>query len=240
MARRPVPAGQTPPSGPAHMLGLVRDAIPPLHPKGLPFVLGPLAVAALGRKQRVIRTLGVAGAAACAAFFRHPARVTPIESGLVVAPADGEVCLVDTAVPPAELGLGDQPRPRVSIFLSVLDVHVQRTPVTGVVEKIVHTPGKFLSADLSDASEVNERNSVLLRTDDGAEVAVVQIAGLIARRIVCEVSVGDRLAAGETYGLIRFGSRVDTYLPVGTEPLVWVGQRAVGAETPLARIAGEA
>ncbi|MFT4202093.1 phosphatidylserine decarboxylase, partial [Gordonia sp. (in: high G+C Gram-positive bacteria)] len=173
----------------------------------------------------------------CAAFFRHPGRVPPTAAGTVVAAADGEVALVDTAVPPAELGLGTDPLPRVSTFLSVFDVHVQRVPVSGTVTALEHTPGTFLSADLPEASTDNERTAMTIRTDSGAQVGVVQIAGLIARRIVNDAAVGQRLTVGDTYGLIRFGSRVDVYLPAGTEPSVLVGQRTVGAETPLAVLA---
>lgn len=236
MARKPTPPGTPPTSGVAHIADLVRKAVPPLHPAGLPFVAAPLAVAALGRNRKWVRRAGLASAAATATFFRHPHRVPPNRIGVVVAPADGEVALVDTAVPPTELNLGSEPLPRVSIFLSVLDVHVQRSPVGGIVREVVHRPGKFLSADLADASEVNERNSMLLETRDGHRVAVVQIAGLLARRIVCDAGVGDTLPIGDTYGLIRFGSRVDTYLPAGTTLLVERGQRTIGAETVIAQL----
>ncbi|MFI6871469.1 phosphatidylserine decarboxylase [Nocardia sp. NPDC050406] len=236
MARRPTPPGTPETTGLAHVADLVRAAIPPLHPAGLPFVAAPLAVAALGYRRKWVRRTGLAAAAACATFFRHPHRVPPNRAGVVVAPADGEVALVDTAVPPAELGLGDQPLPRVSIFLSVLDVHVQRVPVGGVVTEIAYKKGQFLSADLPDASEANERNSMVLETDAGQRLVVVQIAGLLARRIVCEAKVGDKLSIGETYGLIRFGSRVDTYFPAGTSLLVNPGQRTIGGETVLAEL----
>lgn len=236
MARRPTPPGTPQPTGIGHIADLVRHAIPPLHPAGLPFVLAPLGVAALGRNRKWVRRAGLTTAAACATFFRHPHRVPPNRIGVVVAPADGEVALVDNAVPPAELNLGSEPRPRVSIFLSVLDVHVQRSPVGGTVKEVVHQAGKFLSADLADASEVNERNSMLIETADGHDVAVVQIAGLLARRIVCYAGVGDVLPIGDTYGLIRFGSRVDTYFPAGTTLLVEPGQRTIGAETVIAQL----
>lgn len=236
MARRPTPPGTPQPTGIGHIVDLVRHAIPPLHPAGLPFVLAPLGVAALGRNRKWVRRAGLTTAAACATFFRHPHRVPPNRIGVVVAPADGEVALVDNAVPPAELNLGSEPRPRVSIFLSVLDVHVQRSPVGGTVKEVVHQAGKFLSADLADASEVNERNSILIETADGHDVAVVQIAGLLARRIVCYAGVGDVLPIGDTYGLIRFGSRVDTYFPAGTTLLVEPGQRTIGAETVIAQL----
>ncbi|AWK71426.1 phosphatidylserine decarboxylase [Rhodococcus oxybenzonivorans] len=236
MARKPRPPGTAQTSGIGHFVDLARGAIPPLHPAGLPFVLAPLGVALLGRNRKWVRRGALTSAAACAAFFRHPHRVPPNRVGVAVAPADGEVALVDTAVPPAELDMGSEPLPRISIFLSVLDVHVQRSPVGGVVQKVVHRSGQFLSADLADASEVNERNSMLLHTSDGHDVAVVQIAGLLARRIVCDAAVGDTLPIGDTYGLIRFGSRVDTYFPAGTTLLVERGQRTIGAETVIAQL----
>lgn len=236
MARRPAPIGQPPKTGLGHIVELVRESVPPLHPAGLPFVGGPLAVALLGRRHKWIRRTGLIAAGATATFFRHPSRVPPNRPGVVVAPADGLVTLVDTAVPPAELSLGSEPVPRVSIFLSVLDVHVQRVPVGGEVLEVVHRKGEFRSADLAEASEVNERNSMHIRTATGQDIAVVQIAGLIARRIVNNSTVGDTLTIGDTYGLIRFGSRVDTYFPAGTTLLVERGQRAVGAETVLAEL----
>ncbi|MCP9622422.1 phosphatidylserine decarboxylase [Nocardia otitidiscaviarum] len=236
MARRPTPPGTPESTGLAHVADLVRNAIPPLHPAGLPFVAAPLAVAALGYRKKWVRRTGLTAAAACATFFRHPHRVPPNRAGVVVAPADGEVALVDTAVPPAELGLGDAPLPRVSIFLSVLDVHVQRVPLSGVVTEIAYKKGEFRSADLPEASDANERNSMVLETENGQRIVVVQIAGLLARRIVCEARVGDKLNIGDTYGLIRFGSRVDTYFPAGTRPLVTPGQRTIGAETVLAEL----
>ncbi|WP_040838651.1 phosphatidylserine decarboxylase [Nocardia brevicatena] len=234
MARRPTPPGTPERTGLGHVVDLVRHAIPPLHPAGLPFVAAPLAAAVLGGKRRWVRRAGLVAAAACAAFFRHPRRVPPNRRGVVVAPADGEVALVDTAVPPAELGLGDRPLPRVSIFLSVLDVHVQRTPVSGTIRAVRHQRGQFRSADLPEASTVNERNSMVIETMTGQRVVVVQIAGLLARRIVCDAVPGDVLTIGDTYGLIRFGSRVDTYFPEGTELLVDLGQRTIGGETVLA------
>lgn len=236
VARRPTPPGTPEQTGLGHVADLVRSAIPPLHPAGLPFVAAPLAVAALGYRRKWLRRTGLLAAAATATFFRHPHRVPPNRAGVVVAPADGEVALVDTAVPPAELGLGDQPVPRVSIFLSVLDVHVQRVPVSGIVTEVIYKKGQFLSADLPEASDANERNTMVIETEDGRKFAVVQIAGLLARRIICEAKVGDKLTIGDTYGLIRFGSRVDTYFPAGTKLLVTPGQRTIGAETVLAEL----
>jgi phosphatidylserine decarboxylase len=208
-----------------------------MHPAGLPFVGASLAVAALGYRKRWLRNTALTVAAANAAFFRHPPRVPPTRPGLVVAPADGLICLIQEAVPPAELGLPATPLLRVSIFLSILDTHVQRAPISGEVVAASHRPGKFHSAELEAASELNERNSVVLRTPEGVEVIAVQIAGLVARRIVCDVKVGDKLTIGDTYGLIRFGSRLDTYLPAGSNLLVTVGQRALGGETVLAELA---
>jgi phosphatidylserine decarboxylase len=208
-----------------------------MHPAGLPFVGASLAVAALGHRKRWLRNTALTAAAANAAFFRHPPRVPPTRPGLVVAPADGLICLIQEAVPPAELGLPPTPLLRVSIFLSILDTHVQRAPVSGEVVAASHRPGKFHSAELEAASELNERNSVVLRTQEGVQVIAVQIAGLVARRIICDVKVGDTLTIGDTYGLIRFGSRLDTYLPAGSNLLVTVGQRALGGETVLAELA---
>jgi len=235
VARRPRTA-QEPGFDPRHALELVRSYIPPVHPAGRPFIAAGLALAAAGRRQRWLRRTGLLAAGACAGFFRHPPRVPPTRPGAVVAPADGVVCVIDSAAPPAELSMGDEPLPRVSIFLSILDAHVQRAPVGGEVVALQHRPGRFGSADLPSASADNERTSVRIRTATGAEVVVVQIAGLIARRIVCDAHVGDRLSIGDTYGLIRFGSRLDTYLPRGTEPIVTLGQRAIAGETVLAEL----
>lgn len=207
-----------------------------MHSAGIPFVGASLAVAALGRKHPWVRRAGLLAAGANAAFFRHPPRVAPTRPGVVVAPADGLVCLIEDAVPPAELGLPAVPLPRVSIFLSILDAHVQRAPIAGDVVAVQHRPGRFHSAELEAASEDNERNSVVIRTPDGTQVIAVQIAGLVARRIVCNAHVGDKLAIGETYGLIRFGSRLDTYLPPGSKLLVSRGQRTLAGETVLAEL----
>jgi len=223
-------------SGPERLLALVRSSVPPIHPAGLPFISAGLAVAAAGRKNRWVRRAGLAAAGANAAFFRHPPRTPPSRPGLVVAPADGLVCLIETAAPPPELGMAPDPVPRVSIFLSLLDAHVQRIPIGGEVVAVQHRPGRFVSADLASASEDNERNSVLIRTPEGREVVVVQIAGLLARRIICDLRAGDKVSIGDTYGLIRFGSRLDTYLPADAEILVEPGQRSLAGETVLARL----
>ncbi|MDO5287372.1 MAG: phosphatidylserine decarboxylase [Actinomycetia bacterium] len=234
MAGRPRPEGAQREPLPQHLWGLVKAAVPPIHPEGRRFAAVPVVVGLLGWRYGWLRRASLLTAGAIAYFFRHPDRVPPTRSGAVVAPADGEVTLVDEAVPPPELGLGDAPLPRVSIFLSVLDVHVQRAPLAGRVAEVVHTPGQFLPADVVEASTQNERCCLRLETDDQTAVGVVQIAGLVARRILCEVAPGDRLQLAQTYGLIRFGSRVDTYLPAGTTLLPQVGQHAVGGETLLA------
>jgi len=223
-------------SGPKHLAELIRSTVPPVHRAGLPFISAGLAVAALGRRHRWLRNAGLAAAAANAGFFRHPPRTPPTRAGVVVAPADGLVCLIEDAAPPAELGLGSGPVPRISIFLSLLDAHVQRAPVGGDVLSVAHRPGSFHSADLAAASEDNERNSVLIRTPEGQDVVVVQIAGLLARRIVCDVRPGETVNIGDTYGLIRFGSRLDTYLPAGSEILIELGQRTLAGETVMARL----
>lgn len=178
--------------------------------------------------------IGVVLTAWCAYFFRDPERVTPVRDGLVVSPADGVIQSVMDAVPPPELEMGEEPRPRISIFMNVFDVHVNRTPVSGKITRVAYTPGKFLNAELEKASEDNERNAVRMTTKGEKDIAFVQIAGLVARRIVSFVEPGQEVLAGERFGLIRFGSRVDVYLDKGMKPMVCVGQRAVGGETVIA------
>lgn len=220
-----------------HAVKLARETVPPMHRAGRPFALGAVATAlALRKVSKPLGTVAMIGAAATAWFFREPHRVAPERTDFAVAPADGTIALIGQAVPPPELGLDATPRVRISAFLSVFDVHVQRIPANGTVEKVAYKPGKFLSADLDKASEDNERNSILVRTNDGHELVVVQIAGLIARRIVCQVAEGDKVDVGQTYGLIRFGSRVDLFLPPGSKVLVREGQRTIGGETALAEL----
>jgi phosphatidylserine decarboxylase len=166
-------------------------------------------------------------------FFRDPPRVTPIREGLVVSPADGRVNLITTAVPPAELDLPPEPMTRISVFMNVFDCHVNRSPVTGRILQILYTPGLFLNAELDKASDDNERNALVIETG-GARIGVVQIAGLVARRIVPFVKIGDSLSTGERFGLIRFGSRLDIYVPLTAQVLVGLGQASVAGETVLA------
>ncbi|RAP41192.1 phosphatidylserine decarboxylase [Rhodovulum viride] len=167
-------------------------------------------------------------------FFRDPERVTPVRPGLMVSPADGIVSLLEPAVPPAELGLGAAPMTRVSVFMSVFNCHVNRLPAAGRVTKVAYRPGKFLNASLDKASEDNERNGLAVELADGRRYGVVQIAGLVARRILCWTAEGQSLATGERFGLIRFGSRLDIYLPEGVEPRVAIGQTMVAGETVIA------
>jgi phosphatidylserine decarboxylase len=210
----------------------LRLAFPPPHPAGRPFILGGVILLVLGWfTWHWLCVVGLAFALFCAYFFRDPVRVPPPRADAIVAPADGRVVIVDRAAPPAELGLGPAERPRVCIFLNVLNVHVNRVPAAGTVTRIAYRHGAYLNASLDKASELNERNALALRLPDGREMAVVQIAGLIARRILCSVREGDSLATGERFGIIRFGSRTDLYLPEGVTPLVCVGQTMVGGET---------
>ena len=216
---------------------LLKTVLVPIHRAGWPFI-GLFAAATLGLAY-VAWPLSVAGAvltAWCAYFFRDPARVTPVREGLIVSPADGQVQAVDEAVPPAELEMGADARPRVCVFMNVFDVHVNRAPADGTVSRMSYRPGKFFNASLDKASEFNERNSLRLTLADGTDLACVQIAGLIARRILCTLSEGEVVRAGQRLGIIRFGSRVDVYLPKGAAPLVAAGQRAIAGETVIADI----
>lgn len=207
----------------------------PIHREGWPFI-GLFAVAALllGWLWGPLGWLGLVATLWCVYFFRNPDRMTPTRDGLVISPADGVVCLVGDAVPPAELGLGEAPRPRVCVFMSVFDVHVNRAPLSGRVTKLAYHAGKFVNAALDKASEENERMAVALELEDGRTVAFVQIAGLVARRIKCDLVEGQQIRAGERFGLIRFGSRVDVYFPEGVQPQVALGQRCIAGETVLA------
>jgi phosphatidylserine decarboxylase len=212
----------------------IRGQVPSIHPEGYPFI-GGFALASLifFLIWTPLGWIGTVLTVWCALFFRDPSRVTPLREGIVVAPADGRVSMVVQAVPPHELGLGDKPLPRISIFMSVFNCHVNRSPATGRVDRIAYRPGKFVNAELDKASEDNERNSLVISTPSGS-IGVIQIAGLVARRIVCFVREGQSMTAGERFGLIRFGSRLDIFLPEGAKPLVAEGQTAVAGETVLA------
>ncbi len=214
---------------------MLKYVFSPVHRAGWPFVGIAVAVMlVLAWVHPPLGWLGLGLVAFVAYFFRDPVRTPPIRAGLIVSPADGVVTAVGPARPPPELELPEVDLVRVSVFLSVLDVHVNRVPTDGTVVRSEYHPGKFLSATLDKASEENERQSITLRTPSGELVSCVQIAGLIARRIICNLEVGQQVRAGERFGLIRFGSRTDVYLPVGTAPLVAVGQRMIGGETVIA------
>jgi len=214
----------------------IRSQLVPIHREGYPFI-GAFALLSLilFLIWSPLGWLGTLATAWCAFFFRDPPRVTPIGERIVVAPADGRVSLVTNAMPPKELAptLGERPLPRVSIFMSVFDCHVNRSPASGRIDRIVYTPGKFINADLDKASEDNERNALVIASG-GVRIGVVQIAGLIARRIVPFVREGETISAGERIGMIRFGSRVDVYLPEGVKALVAEGQTAIAGETVIA------
>ncbi|MGH6817854.1 MAG: phosphatidylserine decarboxylase [Methylovirgula sp.] len=212
----------------------IRRQIVPIHPDGYLFVaIFAVATAVLFFLYAPLGWIGLVLTLWCAYFFRDPPRLTPLDAGLVIAPADGVVAAAGPSIPPPELGLGPDSLPRVSIFMSVFDCHVNRAPVAGRIGKIVYRPGLFLNADLDKASEDNERNCLVIEAING-RVGVVQIAGLIARRILCFATVGQMIEAGDRFGLIRFGSRVDVYLPPSTRLLVATGTRSVGGETIIA------
>lgn len=214
------------------MLDSIKQFIPNIHKEGTFFiVLFLLVTLVLFNISEVLGWAGIILTLWCAFFFRDPQRVTPIDDDLIISPADGIVQTIKEDSPPKELGLKGSKMTRVSIFLNVFDVHVNRSPVTGTVKKLSYHPGKFFNASLDKASKHNERQSILMTTENGKEIAVVQIAGLIARRIVCNLEEGQKTNSGERFGIIRFGSRVDIYLPKGIEPQVIVGQRVLGGET---------
>ena len=223
----------------------VKWRFPTVHPEGRQFVViaGAIAVVSYFLLSHVLGALLVIGAGCVAAFFRDPVRTTPRGDKLVVSPADGLITMIARVPPPPELrsadGLADGDYTRVSIFMSVFDVHINRAPVTGTVKRIAYVPGKFLNADLDKASEDNERQYFLFETADGSRIGITQIAGAVARRIVSFVREGDAVDVGQRIGLIRFGSRVDVYLPSGTSPRVLLGQRAVAGETVLAEIGSD-
>lgn len=225
-----------------NLLDTITNAFVPIHREGYRFVaIAAVVTLFLFILAPVLGWLGVLLTAAIAYFFRDPERVTPDRPGLIVSAADGKVAsVIEGVTAPRELALGTAPLARVSVFLSVLDVHIVRAPVGGKIIHSAYVPGAFLNAELDKASEENERQAFVIETKSGAKVGVVLIAGLVARRIVTFVSDGASVEAGERIGLIRFGSRVDLYLPAGVETLAEVGQTSIGAETVLAMFTGEA
>ncbi|QND50034.1 phosphatidylserine decarboxylase [Rhizobium lusitanum] len=216
------------------LLNSVRNVIVPVHKEGYPFVAGFfVASLVLGWVFKPLFWIGLILTLWCAYFFRDPERMTAQDDDLAISPADGKVSGVQMVTPPAELNLGIEPMLRVSIFMNVFDCHVNRSPMRGRITNIAYRQGSFLNAELDKASEQNERNGLTIETKHG-EIGVVQIAGLVARRILCFVNVNEPLDAGERIGLIRFGSRLDVFLPAGAEPRVAVGQRAIAGETVIA------
>ena len=207
----------------------------PLHRAGFPFIaLFAGVTLILFLFSNFLGFLGLLLSGWCIYFFRNPRRITPLGDGLLISPADGIITKIEKALPPKELKWKKSRLTRISIFLNVFDVHVNRIPVDGIIKKVHYYPGKFFNASLDKASEFNERNSLLIETPDHQEILVIQIAGLIARRILCEVQAGDQVNSGKVFGIIRFGSRVDVYLPEGINSLVVEGQRMIGGETILA------
>ena len=220
------------------LIDSIKKNLAPIHPDGYPFIGGfAFAAIVLFWLAKPLGWLGVLATLWCAYFFRDPRRVVPVGEGLVVSPADGRIAQVALASPPPELEMGPEQRVRVSIFMNVFDVHVNRAPVAGEVRRIVYRAGKFINADLDKASTDNERNALVMRLQSGERITVVQVAGLIARRILCYVKQADALARGQRYGFIRFGSRVDVYLPVSARPRVAVGDVVYATTTVLAELA---
>jgi phosphatidylserine decarboxylase len=214
---------------------LIGTVLKPMHPEGQKFVaVFAVVTLVLFQLSDVLGWIGIILTIWCYYFFRDPVRSTPTRGGLVVSPADGVISLIEDAVPPSELGMGPQALTRVSVFMNVFNCHVNRAPVEGEITAIAYRPGKFLNASLDKASVDNERNSLCIKMEDGRQIAVVQIAGLVARRIVCFAKTQQHLRTGERFGLIRFGSRLDVYLPEGVAPLVALGQTMVAGESVLA------
>ena len=218
----------------------IKNAFVPVNREGYPFIAGFAVVTLLlGLFSTSLFWIGAILTAWCAYFFRDPVRVTPLDDRLVISPADGVVSAVGPAVPPRELGLGSGEMTRVSVFMNVFSCHVNRSPVRGKITRIEHRPGKFLNAELDKASQENERNGLVIESPNGV-VACVQIAGLVARRIVCWAETGGNIGAGERIGLIRFGSRLDVFMPTDAPVKVAVGQTAVAGETVMAEFGGGA
>ena len=215
----------------------MKTLLVPIHPAGWPFIaLFAAGTVALNLFSVALGIAGVVLTLWCVYFFRDPERTTPVREGLIISPADGVVKMIDKAPPPKELNMGDKDRWRICVFMNVFNVHVNRIPISGTVTALNYRPGKFLNASLDKASELNERQSLGLTLDGGKDIAFVQIAGLVARRILCDVTEGKEMKTGERFGMIRFGSRVDVYLPDGVKPMVAVGQTAIAGETVIADI----
>lgn len=224
--------------GPMSIVNSASSIFVPIHREGYRFIaiFAAATIFFFWLNVDVLGWIGVILTIWCAYFFRDPERVTPLRDGLVISPADGRISAIEQVTPPVELDLPREPVTRISVFMNVFDVHVNRTPINAVIRRIAYVPGAFINAELDKASEDNERQALTLELSGGRLLGVVQIAGLVARRIVKFVEEGDTMQTGQRFGLIRFGSRVDVYLPDGVEPLVCVGQRAVAGETVFADI----
>ncbi|MCB2136259.1 MAG: phosphatidylserine decarboxylase [Rhodobacteraceae bacterium] len=219
-------------------MSMLATVVKPMHREGYRFVgIFAAVTVVLFLIAQPLGWIGLGLTIWCYYFFRDPARLTPVREGLIISPADGVVQMIGKFAPPEELGLGSEPMTRIAVFMNVFNCHVNRAPIAGRIEKIAYRPGKFLNASLDKASVDNERNGLTIRMEDGRAIGVVQIAGLVARRIVCEVKEGQAINTGERFGMIRFGSRLDIYLPEGVNPLVAVGQSTIAGETPLADLA---
>ena len=217
----------------------ISDANPPFHKEGRPFIFGAVVAAlVLGLLWDPAFWLFAILAGWLVIFFRDPVRTVPVDPGIIVSPADGRIEPLVEVIPPPELGLGEAPLTRISVFMNVFDCHINRAPAAGTVQTVAYKPGKFLSADLDKASEDNERNGIVIATTGGQRIGVVQIAGLVARRILCWTELGAPLEQGDRFGMIRFGSRLDVFLPHGSRVLVHPGQRAIAGETILAWLPG--
>ena len=222
-------------------MDMLKTFLKPMHPEGYRFVAIFAAITLiLYAIWQPLGWLGLGATIWCYYFFRDPKRAVPQGAGLILSPADGVISLIEPAVPPPELGMGPEALTRVSVFMNVFNCHVNRAPVAGRVVAVAYRPGKFFNASMDKASSENERNSVCLELADGRKLAVVQIAGLVARRIVCFTKEGQSLLAGERFGLIRFGSRLDVYLPDGVEPMVALGQTMCAGETVIADLGSAA
>ncbi|MEZ7813025.1 MAG: phosphatidylserine decarboxylase [Paracoccaceae bacterium] len=221
-------------------VSMISTFIKPMHREGYKFVSIFAAISAvLFWFWQPLGWVGLGLTVWCYYFFRDPIRVTPTRAGLIISPADGVVSLLEPAVPPLELGLGPDPMTRISVFMNVFNCHVNRAPIAGVITKIAYRPGRFFNASLDKASVDNERNALVIQMVDGRNLALVQIAGLVARRILCEVNEGRHIKTGERFGMIRFGSRLDIYLPKDVQPMVTIGQSTIAGETVLADLSSK-
>ena len=222
------------------LIDSISSTLTPIHREGYRFIaiFAAVTLALFWLHLETLGWIGVIVTLWCAYFFRDPERVTPMQEGLVISPADGRISAIETVIPPPELDLPREPVTRISVFMNVFDVHVNRSPLAARIARIAYVPGAFINAELDKASEDNERQALTLELANGSRVGIVQIAGLIARRIVKFVDEGQQLSAGERFGLIRFGSRVDVYVPKETAVFACLGQRAIAGETVLADLKG--